>query len=1072
MRRNFLTVITLLLVIILSFSCKSKYEDVSWNEMTPNPREDPEICQINKEDPHASFIPYATEEQAIKDSLWLSPYISSLNGNWRFHFSKNPGERPYWFFKDNYDTRDWNDIKVPSNWQMDGYGYPIYSNMIYPFVKNPPFIQKNYNPVGSYKKTFEIPADWDGKEIYIHFGAVSSCLNLWINEKYVGYSEDSKTPAEFDITPYLKIGKNTVSAEIFHWCDGSYLEDQDFWRMSGITRDTYLIAMNKQSLRDFKIISNLDDSFQNGIFKLYVEIQNKSLQDGTLNFEAKLLDGNAIVRTYKKQISIKGKETVFSFSDTISDVKKWTAETPNLYQLIMTVKDTSGNIQEVIPQQVGFRRVEIVNGQLKVNGRAIYVKGVDLHEHNDTTGHVQNVATMLKDIKLMQSNNINTVRTSHYPEPEMWYKLCNRYGIYLIDEANIESHGMGYGKESLAKHEEWGPAHLYRTKNMYQRDKNQPSVIIWSLGNEAGNGINFMNTYKYLKNIDSTRPVQYERADLDVNTDIFCPMYASIEQMVKYAKGRPNRPLIQCEYAHSMGNSTGNLQDYWNTIEKYDALQGGNIWDWVDQGIVTTNKEGEKYWAYGGDFGPDTVRSDGNFCINGLVNPDRTIKPGLYEVKKVYQNIGFKPVNLSTGKVEIKNKYSFTNLSEFLIEWNITADGNVLKKGILENLDLEPGNKIIVKIDDYITPEPGTEYFLNFSAKTKYERGLVPVGYELAAEQMKLPFYKKAKQVNIAKVSNIKANETKTEFFVQGDGFSMIFDKEKGVLKSFKNGNSELILSGPVPNFWRAPIDNDFGNKLPYRSGVWKNAGENRQVTKALLINNSKKFVSIIFDFNLLNYNNEKIADYQSVYKVFGNGEIKVYNNFHMTKNNLPEVPLVGMNLVMPKQFDQMTWYGRGPQENYCDRNTGAFVGKYSGSVDEETFEYIRPQENGNKTDVRWMTITDKNGNGILFIGDPLIEVSAHHQLIDDFESHFKEGSDPAKSGTVSLINRHTFDVKTRDLTSVNINYKQMGVGGDTSWGALTHEKYRLSAKNYKYSFIFRAINKNDNPVKKVKEKI
>jgi len=404
MRKKRLTVITLVLVVtIMSFSCKSKYENVSWNEMTPNPREDPEICQINKEDPHASFIPYATEEQAIKDSLWLSPYLSSLNGNWKFHWSKNPGERPYWFFKDNFDTRDWNDIKVPSNWQMEGYGYPIYSNMIYPFVKNPPFIQKNYNPVGSYKKTFEIPADWDGKEVYIHFGAVSSCLNLWINEKYVGYSEDSKTPAEFDITPYLKIGKNTVSAEIFHWCDGSYLEDQDFWRMSGITRDTYLIVRNKQSLRDFKIISNLDDSFQNGIFKIDVE--------------------------------------------------------------------TSGNIQEVIPQQVGFRRVEIVNGQLKVNGRAIYVKGVDLHEHNDTTGHVQNIATMIKDIKLMQSNNINTVRTSHYPEPEIWYKLCNRYGMYLIDEANIESHGMRFGKESLAKHEEWGAAHLYRTKNMYQRDK-------------------------------------------------------------------------------------------------------------------------------------------------------------------------------------------------------------------------------------------------------------------------------------------------------------------------------------------------------------------------------------------------------------------------------------------------------------------------------------------------------------------------------------------------------------------------------------------------------------------------
>jgi len=631
---------------------------------------------------------------------------------------------------------------------------------------------------------------------------------------------------------------------------------------------------------------------------------------------------------------------------------------------------------------------------------------------------------------------------------------------------------MGYGKESLAKQPEWGSAHLYRTENMYQRDKNQPSIIIWSLGNEAGNGINFKNTYNYLKNIDTTRPCQYEQAHGGDNTDIFCPMYASIETMETYAKGNPKKPLIQCEYAHSMGNSTGNFQDYWDAIEKYDVLQGGCIWDWVDQGLLTTNEEGKKYWAYGGDFGPDTVRSDGNFCINGLINPDRTVKPGLYEVKKVYQNVAFYPVHLSTGKIKIQNKYAFTNLSEFTIEWNITADGEIVKKGSLGNLDLKPGESTIVKIDDTVNPKPKTEYFLNFSAKTKYERGLVPAGYELAAEQMKLPFFKYAKRANAGAIPNLEANETDSEISVNGEGFSLVFDKKEGILKSFKEGATELILSGPVPNFWRAPIDNDFGNKLPYRSGVWKNAGEQRQVAKISLTKNSKKEVSVIFYFNLVNDNNEKIANYQSVYNVFGNGEIKVSNNFQITKSDLPEIPLVGMNLVMPKQFDQMTWYGRGPQENYCDRNTGAFVGKYSGSVDEETFKYIRPQENGNKTDVRWMTITDKNGNGILFTGDPLLEVSAHHQFIDDFESQFKEGSDPARSGTTSLINRHTCDVKTRDLTSVNINYKQMGVGGDTSWGALTHEQYRLRAKNYRYSFILRAINKDDDPVKKAKEKL
>jgi len=521
-----------------------------------------------------------------------------------------------------------------------------------------------------------------------------------------------------------------------------------------------------------------------------------------------------------------------------------------------------------------------------------------------------------------------------------------------------------------------------------------------------------------------------------------------------------------------MGNSTGNLQDYWNVIEKYEVLQGGCIWDWVDQGLLTTNEEGSKYWAYGGDFGPDTVCSDGNFCINGLINPDRTVKPGIYEVKKVYQNIGFKPVNLRLGKVEIQNKYTFSNLSDFTIEWNISADGEIVKKGNLGNLDIKPGESTIIKIDDTVNPESGTEYFLNFSAKTRYERGIVPAGYELAAEQMKLPFFKYKRKTNIRDFPNLETNETDSEILVKGKEFSLVFDKKKGILKSFIKGDTELILSGPVPNFWRAPIDNDFGNKLPYRSGIWEKAGEQRKVNNVILTKYSKKNISVTFYFHLLNENNEKIADYQSVYKVLGNGEIRVSNNLRITKSGLPEIPLVGMNLVMPKQYDQMTWLGRGPQENYCDRNTGAFVGKYSGSVTDQTFKYIRPQENGNKTGVRWMTITDKNGKGLLFVGEPLIEVSAHHQLIDDFESHFRKGVDPAIGGTVSLINRHACDVKVRDLTSVNINYKQMGVGGDDSWGAFTHEQYRLSAKNYSYSFRMRAIDRGDDYGKMAKEKL
>jgi len=1069
MKKNNWHLFSLLVLLTAFFSCTSKYKDVPFEEINPKPWEDPAISQINKENPRASFIPYATEEQAMIDDIWSSPYIQSLDGTWKFHLSQNPDERPYWFFKDDYDIKDWNDIEVPANWEIVGFDYPIYTNVKYPFVKNPPFIQKNYNPVGSYKRTFKVPSDWKNKEIFIHFGAASSFVNVWVNEQYAGYSEDSKTPAEFNITPYLKGGKNTLAVEIFRWCDGSYLEDQDFWRLSGITRDTYLMARNKQNIRDFHVVAGLDDTYQNGTFKLDVDLANYGGEAKNLTLETELSAGGNSLKKYTNNIDLSGDSGMVSVEDTFPDVKKWTAETPNLYQLLLTLKDADGTILEVLRQDIGFRKVEIKDKQLMVNGKPIYVKGVDLHEHNEVTGHVQDEETMLKDIRIMKSHNINTVRTSHYPEPEMWYKLCNKYGLYLIDEANIESHGMGYGPESLAKDPEWGPAHMYRTRNMYERDKNQPSIIIWSLGNEAGNGVNFEATYKYLKETDGTRPVQYEQAHGGDNTDIYCPMYATIEHMEKYAKDDPQKPLIQCEYAHAMGNSVGNLQDYWDLIEKYDILQGGCIWDWVDQGILTTNDAGEKYWAYGGDFGPDTVPSDGNFCINGLVDPDRGIKPALLEVKKVYQNIGFKPVNLKKGTVEIKNKYAFTNLSDFDITWTITAAGQVVKNGQLNGFDLEPGESREVRLDDAVDQRPGTEYFLNFSAKTKEEKGLVPANYELAAEQMELPFFKAVPRTDTKSFPKLKADENDTEITIAGEGFSLIFDKTTGVLRSFKSGDTELLMSGPVPNFWRAPTDNDFGNDLPVRAHVWRKAGEQRQVTKADLKINSENKATVTFRFDLMNEKEEKIAGYQSEYTILGNGDIEVSNDFKMTKDSLPEIPLIGMNLVMPRQFDQMTWYGRGPQESYWDRKTGAFIGKYSGSVADQYWAYVRPQENGNKTDVRWMTLTNEKGTGLFFAGEPLIEVSAHHNTIEDFESPQRTDGRQAKG--VRPVNRHINDVKPRDLTSVNINYKQMGLGGDTSWGAWTHDQYRLRDKQYSYTFRMKAIRHGDDPVELAKQK-
>ena len=1054
----------LLVFLVFALSCTSKYENVAFEEPNPKPWEDPEIVQINKEQARAHFIPYATAEQAANDKIWDSPNIVSLNGIWKFNLSENPGERPFYFFKDDYDTRDWSEIPVPSNWELEGFDYPIYTNVKYPHAKTPPLIQEHYNPVGSYKRVFKIPSSWAENEIILHFGAASSMLNVWVNEQFVGYSEDSKTPAEFNITKHLKKGTNTLAVEIFRWCDASYLEDQDFWRLSGITRDVFLMARNKQHIRDFEVTSDLDENYQNGVFALDVEVLNSEAEDKTISVEAKLLDGDKIIEDLSVNTIVSEGKNPVSFKANLSGVKKWTAETPNLYLLLITLKDQAGEVIEVLRQDVGFRKIEIKNGQLMVNGQPIYMKGVNLHEHHDVKGHVVDKETMLKDIEVMKSHNINTVRTSHYPQPELWYKLCNKYGLYVIDEANIESHGMGYGKESLAKDPVWAKAHMSRTENMYHRDKNQPSVVIWSLGNEAGNGINFEETYNYLKEVDETRPVQYERAGLQFNTDIYCPMYMTIKRMEEYAKTNPERPLIQCEYAHAMGNSVGNFQDYWDLIESYDVLQGGCIWDWVDQGLLTTNEDGEEFWAYGGDFGPDTVPSDGNFCNNGLVNPDRGIKPHLLEVKKVYQNIGFKPINLKEGLLEIQNKYSFINLNNFDFSWNITANGEMVKKGQLAELNVEAGSKKPIRIEYSITPEAGTEYFLNLSAKTKKKDGLVPENYELANEQMKLPVFKAALKADVKAFPELSIKENDTEIRVSGEGFSVSFDKNAGLVKSFRSGETELLTSGPVPNFWRAPIDNDYGNGLDVRSRVWRKAGQNRKVVRVKLNPIAANKVSVDFVFELVNEKNEKIADYQSTYTVYGRGDVKVDNTFRMTKKDLPEIPLMGMNLVMPRQFDQMSWFGRGPHESYWDRKTSAFVGKYSGSVADQYWAYLRPQENGNKTDVRWMTITNPSGTGLLFIGKPLLEVSAHHNIMEDFESPAR--TDGRHVEGVETVNRHTTDVKPRDLTSVNVNYKQMGVGGDNSWGAWTHEKYRLTGKEYSYSFRMRAITENDDPVK------
>jgi beta-galactosidase len=1050
-----------LAILVVFSSCNNykDYKEVKWEEQTKPDWENQEVYAINKEQARSYFVPYADIERAREGNIWNSSYLQSLNGQWKFHLSNSPSERPFYFFKDDYDIRKWDEIKVPANWEVEGYDIPIYTNVKYPHAKTPPKIQDNYNPVGSYKTTFEISPDWESKEIFLHFGAVSSAFYVWVNEQKVGYSEDSKTPAEFNISKYIKPGKNTLAVEVYRWSDASYLEDQDFWRLSGLTRDVYLLARENTYIRDFKVIADLDESYTKGKFNLNVEIVNSSESEEDFTLAANLYDDEKnLILSFKKEAKVSDK-SILQFKDIVPNVKKWSAEIPSLYHLEIELSK-EGSLIEVLTQQVGFRKVEIKNAMLHLNGVPIYLKGANLHEHNPITGHVMDEETMLKDIKLMKSFNLNAVRTSHYPQPERWYELCNQYGLYLVDEANIESHGMGYGDESLAKDSTWMGAHLYRTKNMYERDKNQPSVIIWSLGNEAGNGINFFATYKFLKSVDSTRPVQYEQAHGGKNTDINCPMYMRIPKMEDYAKTKPEKPLILCEYAHAMGNSVGNLQDYWDVIEKYDVLQGGFIWDWVDQGLLTTNEKGEEYWAYGGDFGPDTVPSDGNFCINGIINPDRGVKPALWEVKKVYQYIGFKAVNLEKGEINILNKYAFRNLNDFYFKWTVKADGEIINSGLIENLDISPGKSKNIKLDFDLDIQESTEYFLILEALLKERDGLVEKDHIAANEQFELPFFIKAKKAEVSKLPSIKIEQTDDSIKIIGLDFELDFDKKQGELCQWKSNNVDLLISPLTPNFWRAPTDNDFGNQLNIRAVDWRKAGERKQVSDVSVVE-EKNTAVISFNYSIPDLKGNLMATLNTTYTVLGSGEFHVKNHIVIDDSVKEYMPKFGMSIEIKREFDNMKWFGRGPHESYWDRKSSALVDLYSGKVAEQYWAYIRPQENGNKTDVRWMTLTNNDDFGILITGQPLLSMGAYHQIMEDFES--PQRSDGRLEKGIRSINRHTTDVVPRDLTLVNIDYKQMGVGGDNSWGAFTHDEYLLNKKEYSYSIKFQLVNKDSN---------
>lgn len=1012
--------------------------------------ENPTIQGINKEAPRASFISYDSREDALTKQN-RSARLISLDGIWKFKYEVGLKNRINDFASSNYNYSDWVDMPVPSNKEIRGYGFPIYVNTQYEFYPNrnykPPYINDlNKEEIGYYRREIDIPQSWNGDEIFIHFGAIKSVGYVWVNGNKVGMSKDSKTPQEFDITKYVKPGKNSVAVEVFRWSDASYLECQDFWRLSGIPRSVYVYAQPKVRLRDFFVKASLDSTYTNGAFSLNVELKNHTGKKTTPSFTYEVLDvSGKSVASATKSVAILDTTGYLSFAATVPSVKTWSAETPNLYTLLMTVKDASGKVTEATTVKIGFRTSEIKNGLLLVNGKRVLIKGVDMHEFNPKTGQVVDTSLVMLDMTRMKELNINAIRLSHYPEPDFFYELADKYGFYLVDEANIESHGMGYDKSkghTLANNPDWLKAHLFRTRNMVERDKNHPSVIIWSLGNEAGNGYNFYETYLFIHQRDSTRPVQYERAELEWNTDIICPMYARIETIEQYAQKYTDRPLIQCEYEHAMGNSEGNIKDYWDVIEKYANLQGGFIWDWVDQGLADKNEKG-KFWAYGGDYGPKGTPSDGNFVINGVVLPDRTVKPQSLEVKHVYQNVGFKADDLSKGLFSIVNKFRFTNLDKYAFSYKIEANGKVIKEEKLSALNVAPEQEkqISVKLPNLKT-NSGEEYFITFSAKTRSAGDLLPAGWEIASQQFELPVKSEKAPFDVAKAGKVTFKKG-TSIDITGTDFSVSIDSKTGIITSYKSDGNELMLNGfgPRPTFWRAPTDNDYGWKMQRTCLPWKEVSEQTPNASNVQVSQNGNAVQVDVTYNLDSVN----SVWTTTYNVMGNGAIHVENKLVNGKTDIPYIPRIGMKMQLPVGYSDLEYFGRGPWENYIDRNSSTFVGLYKSTVAEQYVPNVRPQENGHRTGVRWMALLDKQNKGLLVVADSLIEFNALNNPLEDFDAGIDKDSNL----------RHINDIKPKNLVELHIDYKMMGLGGDDSWGAKPHEQYMIkpSASGYQYGF-------------------
>lgn len=1009
--------------------------------------ENEQVFEVNREPMHVTLMPYASVEQARAYDRSTSPFFASLNGTWKFHWSPDPASRPEGFFRPDFDVSGWDDIPVPSNWQLQGYGVPLYVNIRYPFAMDPPRVTseppedfttyKHRNPVGSYRRSFTVPQEWDGRQVFITFDGVNSAFYLWVNGQYVGYSEDSRLPAEFNLTSFLRPGENTLAVEVYRLSDGSYLEDQDFWRLSGIFRDVYLWSAPEVHVRDFVVQTDLDETYTDATLTVETELINYSGQQRQGTIEVQLLDasGGSVISPLVQPYELAaGARTEVTFVADVDNPLKWTAETPNLYGLFLIVRDSDENVVEVVPSRVGFREVEIRNAQVLLNGKPILFKGVNRHEHDPETGQYVTRESMIRDIELMKQHNVNAVRTSHYPNVPEWYDLADEYGLYVIDEANIESHGYGNTPDNKLTHDPaWREAHLARVQRMVQRDRNHPSIVIWSLGNESGSGPNLDAATDWIHQNDPTRPVHYEGSSAvgdgyatDINSWMYPPPADLVERSAKF----PDKPFILCEYAHAMGNSVGNLQEYWDVFEQHPQMQGGFIWDWVDQGLWKTSETGERYFAYGGDFGD--VPNDQNFCMNGLLQADRRPNPSLFEVKKVYQNVKTKAVDAKAGRFSVRNDFFFTNLDQFDVSWTLLANGLPVRSGSVDRLSIGPGETGTLEIDFGMLDDRTKEHFLLISYTLPEATSWAPAGHEIAWDQFRLSEPARTLGADAGQGAPVTLDSTATTYTISSPGMRVTIDRTTGELAGYELDGTELIANPMRPNTWRVPNDNQYRNRFVQRYADWLNAAQERRVASVQARQVGAESVQVTARAEML----DGKVDYDVVYTISGNGAVDVAVDFAPKVNGLHALPRLGSRLAIIQNLNNVQWYGRGWQETYWDRKTGGIFGVYDGTVEEIATSYPRPQQNGNRTDVRWVTFTDDAGKGIRFAGDPVIEFTARPYTMEDLEEA-----------------KHPIDLPRRDFNEVLIDFRHMGVGGDNSWGARVHDEYTIPAQPYSYRF-------------------